>query len=35
MAHTYDVNRARLALALIRDHFAPALEELAVNLERR
>jgi hypothetical protein len=35
MAHTYDVNRARLALALIRDHFAPALEELAVDLERR
>ena len=35
MAHTYDANRARLALALIRDHFAPALGELAVDLEKR
>jgi hypothetical protein len=35
MAHTYDVKRARLALALIRDHFAPSLEELVVDLERR
>ena len=35
MAHTYDVNRARLALALIRNHFAPALGELVVDLERR
>lgn len=35
MAHTYDVMRARLALALIRDHFAPSLEELVVDLERR
>ena len=35
MAHTYDLRRARLALALIRDHFAPSLEELVVDLERR
>ena len=35
MAHTYDVRRARVALALIRDHFAPSLEELVVDLERR
>lgn len=35
MAHTYDVKRARLALALIRDHFAPSLEELVMDLETR
>ena len=35
MAHTYDVKRARLALALIRDHFAPSLEELVTDLEQR
>jgi nucleotidyltransferase substrate binding protein (TIGR01987 family) len=35
MAHTYDVSRARLALALIRERFAPALLALAGDLEQR
>jgi hypothetical protein len=35
MAHTYDVSRARIALALIRERFAPALLALAKDLEQR
>lgn len=35
MAHTYDVARARQALALIEERFAPALLALAADLERR
>lgn len=35
MAHTYDVRRARIALALIGEHFAPALGALAMDLQRR
>jgi nucleotidyltransferase substrate binding protein (TIGR01987 family) len=35
MAHTYDVSRARIALALIRERFAPALLALARDLEQR
>jgi nucleotidyltransferase substrate binding protein (TIGR01987 family) len=35
MAHTYDIARARRALSLIEGHFAPALLELARDLERR
>jgi len=35
MAHTYDVTRAQLALALIRERFAPALRTLAADLEQR
>ena len=35
MAHTYDVKRARIAVALIRECYAPALLALAVDLERR
>ena len=35
MAHTYDVRRARIALALIGEHYAPALGALATDLERR
>ena len=35
MAHTYDVRRARIALALISEHYAPALGSLAIALERR
>jgi nucleotidyltransferase substrate binding protein (TIGR01987 family) len=35
MAHTYDVRRARIALALIHERFAPALAALAIDLERR
>ena len=35
MAHTYDVDRARLALALIQERYAPALLALAVDLEGR
>ena len=35
MAHTYDVERARLALALIQERFAPALLTLAADLEGR
>lgn len=35
MAHTYDVQRARQALALIQERFAPALLSLAAELERR
>lgn len=35
MAHTYDVARARQALTMIRDTFAPALLSLAGDLERR
>lgn len=35
MAHTYDVKRAQQALALIQERFAPALLNLAADLERR
>jgi hypothetical protein len=35
MAYTYDVRRARIALALISEHYAPALGSLAIALERR
>ena len=35
MAHTYDVQRARIALALIGERFAPALAALALDLARR
>ena len=35
MAHAYDVKRARQALALIQDRFAPALLDLAADLERQ
>lgn len=35
MAHAYDVSRARLALALIRERFAQALLALAGDLEQR
>jgi nucleotidyltransferase substrate binding protein (TIGR01987 family) len=35
MAHAYDVTRAQLALALIRERFAPALRTLAADLEQR
>lgn len=35
MAHTYDVRRARIALALIGEHYAPALGTLAMDLESR
>ena len=35
MAHTYDVNRAQQALAMIRDRFAPALLAQAAALEQR
>ncbi|MBM5818140.1 MAG: hypothetical protein FJ083_16690 [Cyanobacteria bacterium K_Offshore_surface_m2_239] len=35
MAHTYDVRRARIALALIGDTYAPALAALAMDLEAR
>ena len=35
MAHTYDVNRAEQALAMIRDRFAPALLAQAAALEQR
>ena len=35
MAHTYDVRRARVALALIGEHYAAALGALAMDLERR
>jgi len=35
MAHTYDVHRARQALALIQERFAPALLSLAAELEQR
>ena len=35
MAHTYDVARARQALALIQGRFAPALLALAEELARR
>ena len=35
MAHTYNVTRAQLALALIRERFAPALRTLAADLEQR
>ncbi|MFM7754852.1 MAG: HI0074 family nucleotidyltransferase substrate-binding subunit [Cyanobium sp.] len=35
MAHTDDVRRARIALALISEHFAPALDALAMDLQRR
>ena len=35
MAHTYDVTRAQLALALIRERFAPTLRTLAADLEQR
>ena len=35
MAHTYDVTRAQLALALIRERFAPALRSLAADLGQR
>lgn len=35
MAHTYDVERARQALALIQQHDAPALPGLAEQLQRR
>jgi hypothetical protein len=35
MAHTYDVTRAQLALALIRQRFAPALRTLAADLVQR
>lgn len=35
MAHTDDVRRARIALALIGEHFAPALGALAMDLQRR
>ncbi len=34
MAHTYDVQRARIAFARIGEHYAPALEALAMDLER-
>ncbi|MCX5966426.1 MAG: HI0074 family nucleotidyltransferase substrate-binding subunit [Cyanobacteria bacterium] len=35
MAHTYDVERARLALTLIRERYGPALLALAADLEGR
>jgi nucleotidyltransferase substrate binding protein (TIGR01987 family) len=35
MAHTYDITRARRALTLIQGSFAPALLELARDLEGR
>ena len=35
MAHTYNVNRAQQALAMIRDRFAPALLAQAAALEQR
>jgi nucleotidyltransferase substrate binding protein (TIGR01987 family) len=35
MAHTVDVKRARQALALIQEQFAPALLDLAADLERQ
>ena len=35
MAHTYDVTRARLAVALNRERFAPALRTLAADLEQQ
>jgi len=35
MAHTYDQARARQALALIEERFAPALLALAADLEQR
>ena len=35
MAHTYDDRRARIALALIGEHYAPAHGALATDLERR
>lgn len=35
MALTYDVSRSRLARALIRERFAPALLALAGDLEQR
>ena len=35
MAHTYDVNRAQQALAMIRDRFAPAVLAQAAALEQR
>ena len=35
MAHTYDLARARQALALIEDRIAPALLALAADLEQR
>ena len=35
MAHTYVVNRAQQALAMIRDRFAPALLAQAADLEQR
>ena len=35
MAHTYDIERARRALTLIQGSFAPALLELARDLEGR
>ena len=35
MAHTYDLARARQALALIEERFAPALLALAADLEQR
>lgn len=35
MAHTYDLSRASMARALIRERFGPALQALARDLERR
>jgi nucleotidyltransferase substrate binding protein (TIGR01987 family) len=35
MVHTYDVNRAQQALAMIRDRFAPTLQAQAAALEQR
>ena len=35
MAHTYNVNRAQQALAMIRDRFVPALLTHAGNMEQR
>ena len=35
MAQSYDVTRAQLALALIRERFAPALRTLVADLEQR
>lgn len=35
MAHTYDIRRARIALALITEVYAPALTALALDLEQR
>ena len=35
MAHTDDIRRARIALALITEVYAPALTALALDLEQR